>query len=71
MLSLVSHPYEEQSLKISYVPQYSNVSVNIAMYMLFYNIVSDTIHSIIVCVDFLDTHMTSLVFFGNLGMIVG
>ena len=29
------------------------------MYTLFNNIVFDTIHSIIVCVDFLDTHMAN------------
>jgi hypothetical protein len=39
-----------------------NGSVNIAMYMLYNNIVSDTFHSD-VCVDFLGTHMISLVLF--------
>jgi hypothetical protein len=38
------------------------------MYMLFNNIVSDTIHSVVVCVDFLGTHIASLVFFGKLGV---
>jgi hypothetical protein len=38
------------------------------MYTLFNNIVSDTIHSIVVCVDFLGTHMASLVLFLKLGV---
>ena len=50
------------------VPPYSDVSVNIAIYTLFNNIVSDTIHSIVVCVDFLGTHMASLVLFLKLGV---
>ena len=33
------------------------------MYTLFNNIVSDTIHSVVVCVDFLGTHIASLVLF--------
>jgi len=33
------------------------------MYMLFDNIVFDIIHSVVVCVDFLGTHITSLVLF--------
>jgi type II secretory pathway component PulF len=40
------------------------------MYTLFNNIVSDTIHSIVVCVDFLGTHMMSLVFFIKLGVTI-
>ena len=38
------------------------------MYMLFNNIVSDTIHSVVVCVDFLGTHIASLVLFLKLGV---
>ena len=38
------------------------------MYTLFNNIVFDTIHSVVVCVDFLDTHMASLVLFLKLGV---
>ena len=37
------------------------------MYMLFNSIVSDNIHSIVVYVDFLGTHIASLVFFRKLG----
>jgi hypothetical protein len=37
------------------------------MYTLFNNIVSDTIHSV-VCVDFLGTHVASLVLFLKLGV---
>jgi hypothetical protein len=33
------------------------------MYTLLNNIVFDIFHSVVVCVDFLDTHMTSLVLF--------
>jgi len=44
-----------------------DVSVNIDICMLFNNIVSDIFHYVVVCVDFLDTHMASLVFFGKLG----
>ena len=50
------------------VSRYSDVSVNIVMYTLFNNIVSDTIHSVVVCVDFLGTHMASLVLFLKLGV---
>ena len=35
------------------------------MYTLFNNIVSDIFYSIVVCVDFLGTHMAGLVFFEN------
>ena len=38
------------------------------MYTLFNNIVSDTIHSIVVRVDFLKIHIMSLVLFGKLGV---
>ena len=38
------------------------------MYMLFNNIVSDTIHSVVVCVDFLGTHMANLVLSLKLGV---
>ena len=38
------------------------------MYTLFNIIVSDIFDSVVVCVDFLDTHMVSLVFFGKLGV---
>ena len=44
-----------------------DVSVNIDIRTLFNNIVSDIFHSIVVCVDFLGTHMVSLVFFVKLG----
>jgi hypothetical protein len=37
--------------------------------MLFNNIISDTIHSVVVCVDFLGTHMASLISFEKLGVI--
>jgi hypothetical protein len=40
------------------------------MYALFTNIVSDTIHSVVVCVDFLRTHMASLVLFLKLGVTI-
>ena len=68
MLTPVSRPCEEWSLKIGTIPRYFDVSVNIAIYTLFNNIVSDTIHSVVVCVDFLDTHMANLVLFLKLGM---
>ena len=45
-----------------------DVSVNIDICMLFNTIVSDIFHSVVVCVNFLDTHMVSLVFFGKLGV---
>jgi hypothetical protein len=32
------------------------------------NIVSNNFHSVVVCVEFLDTHMMSLGFFGKLGV---
>jgi hypothetical protein len=35
---------------------------------LLYNIVSDTMYSVVVCVDFLGTHMTSLVCSSKLGV---
>jgi len=41
------------------------------MYTLSNNIVFDIFHSIVVCVDFLGTHMTSLVFFGKLDLTDG
>ena len=50
------------------VSRYSDVSVNIVMYTLFNNIVSDTIHSVVVCVDFLGTHMANLVLSLKLGV---
>ena len=68
MLPPVSRPYEKWSLKFITVPRYYDVSSNIAMYMLFNNIVSDTIHSNVVCVDSLGTHMVSLVLFLKLGV---
>jgi hypothetical protein len=37
--------------------------------MLVNNIISNTIHSIVVCVDFLGTHMASLVSFEKWGVI--
>jgi len=40
------------------------------MYTLFNNIVSDTIHFIVACVDFLGTHMASLVLFLKLDVTV-
>jgi len=70
MLPPVRRPYEEWSLKISFDPRYSGVSVNIAMYMLFNNTVSDTIHYVVVCVDFLGTHMTNSVLFLKPGVII-
>jgi hypothetical protein len=45
------------------VPRYSDVSVNIAMYTLYNNIVSDIFFHSDICVDFLGTHMASLVLF--------
>ena len=38
------------------------------MYTLFNNIVSNTIHSVIVCVDFLGTHMANIVLSLKLGV---
>ena len=38
------------------------------MNTLFNNIVSDTIHSVVVCVDFLGTHMANLVLSLKLGV---
>ena len=40
------------------------------MYTLFNNIVSDTIHSIVVCVDFLGTHTANLVLSLKLGVTI-
>ena len=37
------------------------------MYTLFNNIISDIFYYVVVCVDFLGTHMMSLVFFEKLG----
>jgi hypothetical protein len=45
------------------VPRYSDVSVNIAMYTYYNNIVSDIFFHSGICVDFLGTHMISLVLF--------
>jgi hypothetical protein len=50
-------------LRLVIVPRYSDVSVNIAVYTLFNNIVSRTIYSVVVCVDLLGTHMANLVLF--------
>jgi hypothetical protein len=60
----VRYPQSEVSMKneawrLVIVPRYSNVSVNIAIYTLFNNIVFNTIHFIVVCVDFLVTHMAN------------
>jgi hypothetical protein len=61
----VSRPWEEwsPSRSLATVPWYSDVSVNIAMYTLYNNIVSDIFFHSDICVDFLGTHMTSLVLF--------
>jgi hypothetical protein len=61
-------PVKTRAWRLVTVPRYSDVSVNIAIYMLFNNIVSNTIHYVVVCVDFLGTHMTSLVLFLKLGV---
>jgi hypothetical protein len=45
------------------VPRYSDVSVNIAMYTLYNNIISDIFFHSDICVDFMGTHMISLVLF--------
>jgi hypothetical protein len=54
--------------RLDIVLRYSDVSVSIHRYTLFNNIVFDTIHSVVVCVDFLDTHMVNLVLFLKLGV---
>jgi len=59
-------PEEKISIRFHYTP--IDVSVNIDICMLFNNIVSDNFYSVVVCVDFLGTHMASLVFFGKLGV---
>jgi hypothetical protein len=61
-------PVKNGAWRLVTVPRYSDVSVNIAMLTLFNNIVSDTIHSVIGCVDFLDTYMVSMVLFLKLGV---
>jgi hypothetical protein len=57
----------EPEEKISTIPLYSDVSVNITMFSL-YNIVFDIFLSVVVCVDFLGTHMASLVLSLKLGV---
>jgi hypothetical protein len=65
MEPLVSCPWEEwsPSRSLATVPRYSDVSVNIAMYTLYNNIVSNIFFHSEICVDFLGTHMMSLVLF--------
>jgi hypothetical protein len=61
-------PVKNGASRLITVLRYFDVNVNIAMYTLFNNIVSDTIHSVTVCVDFLGIHMASLVLFLKLGV---
>jgi hypothetical protein len=64
---LVSCPYENGAWRLVTVPRYSNISVNIAMYTSSHDTVFDILHSVIVCVDFLGTHMANLVLFFKTG----
>jgi hypothetical protein len=63
-----SVPMKNGAWRLVTIPRYSDVSVNKAIYTLFNKIISDTFHSVVVYVDFLCTHMASLVFFGKLGV---
>jgi len=66
MLPPVNRPCEDWAWRLVTIPRLFDVIVNYK-YIPLYNIVSDIIAYVVICVDFLGTHMASLVLFFKTG----